>query len=452
MTHKNTAYLNKNGFALSKFIKIIPCGNGDGLFLNTLYRSVVKVDSQVFSALLDPDKRHLLNSREINELLESKVLAFENDGEEEIFKNWIDGICGDTRNIRATICVTSRCNLDCPYCFENGYIKQDSSDLTSDSARRVINWLKNYAIENKSQSIHIYYYGGEPTLCPNTIAYLSKVSKKEFGCLGICTSYSMYTNGTNLNSVLLKTLKQFKFEQLQITLDGPPEVHDKRRPFKNGRGSFDVIFSNVIKILAETKIKVLLLVNFDEENYRLVPDMLDKFVDLDVSKRVEFAFNPVFRTDTNTAYCDCYSLTDQNSFKVWRELYLSASQKGLYSEPFKVFNKGPCSFLRKSHLIFSPNGEIYKCIGFLGKRELSVGHINDDFSTTCKKIDTQVHMNVWENDHCRSCEFLPLCLGGCRFQSLVESGDIRKPICHKQLIENVEFKLMKEMAISKEDL
>lgn len=296
----------------------------------------------------------------------------------------------------------------------------------------------------KSKALSVYFYGGEPTLFPEKIKSICSDLTYQLKDKSIDLDFNMYTNGTLINSNVFQIIKDYKFNNLQITLDGPPNLHNPKRPMKNHKDSFDLIYNNICKILDTSTTHITLLMNFDNENYRAIDDFLDYFKKYKSNKKLEFVFNPLFITESNSNYCTAHSFkTDKESAQIWAELYKTTINKGYNCNPLRVFDSGPCSFLRASNLIFDTNGDIYKCIGFLGSSNLSVGNVNSNTSNSIlDKIENQISTSAWNNPECLSCSYLPLCIGGCRFHSLVSNNNIKEHYCHKELIEHCEINLI----------
>lgn len=428
---------------VSRFCQFVD-SNGGAVGLNTLHRSVAKLDDEIVQSL----KKKTLNSlpyEDIELLKKAKFLVPKDVDEVGLFRDWAYRIKYDTSSIRATIALTSRCNLDCSYCFEKGHMRQSPLDMSKKTADNIVSWLKTFASKYNSQKVSAYYYGGEPTLRIELIDYICEELEAQLKPLGIDNSFYMYTNGTIITDDLLRTIKNRKFQHLQVTLDGPRRIHNKRRGFKTGKGSFQIILTNIRRILGETYTKILLLVNFDQENHEHIPELLDILEQEGIARNVELAFNPVFQTNFNRAHCDQFSLPEFRTYQVWKTLYELALQRGFNCNALRIFQKGPCSFNRRSYLIFDPSGDIYKCIGFLGTQGLKVGNVKDNFLTTLERIEKQVAIEPWDNDKCRNCALLPLCLGGCRFHSYVKYGNITNTFCHEDLIKNVELGLIEEL-------
>jgi len=56
--------------------------------------------------------------------------------------------------------------------------------------------------------------------------------------------FNMTINGTLLNKEKIKFLVQNQFSIL-ISIDGPKEIHDRYRVFKNGKGTFNCLIKNL---------------------------------------------------------------------------------------------------------------------------------------------------------------------------------------------------------------
>lgn len=81
--------------------------------------------------------------------------------------------------------ITYRCNLRCAYCFANSYVNRWDTDMTLETAGRMLDWLK--AGNEKMVGI----MGGEPTVHPQLDDILKMVAEREMRC-------SIFTNGLEL--------------------------------------------------------------------------------------------------------------------------------------------------------------------------------------------------------------------------------------------------------------
>ena len=77
------------------------------------------------------------------------------------------------------------------------------------------------------------------------------------------------------------------------------------------------------------------------------------------------------------------------------------------------------------------DGFIYKCPGFVGKKDFSVGSLQTgitDYSRSYK-------LGIWKNEKCSDCEYLPLCFGGCRYMTFIRDGNIDALDCQKDYFD-----------------
>lgn len=81
--------------------------------------------------------------------------------------------------------ITYRCNLRCAYCFANSYVNRWDTDMTLETAGRMLDWLK--AGNEKMVGI----MGGEPTVHPHLDDILKMVADRGMHC-------SVFTNGLSL--------------------------------------------------------------------------------------------------------------------------------------------------------------------------------------------------------------------------------------------------------------
>ena len=362
------------------------------------------------------------------------------------FCKWFDAITNDCCEVKAVIFLTNRCNLACRYCFQDGYSRNKSRDLTRDTAERIISWISEVGRLNKSKVVHLYLYGGEPSLNAKLVEYISTEGKDSLERDGLKAIGHMFTNGVKLNGKIFSAIKSGFIQSLQITLDGMPEVHDRRRPYKGKQGTFRDILANVKRIVDESDAEIIILSNFDRENKDSVKELHGYLGDMGLTERLFFTFNPVFKTPYNCRHCNLYALPDNECYRVWSGLLAQTYKKGFRCNPLPIFDKGPCSYWRRSHFVFDTTGDIYKCIGMPGMKEFSIGNVASLSPESIGQLPAYgISGLVWDNNTCKNCPYLPLCLGGCRFHALVEYGDVKKPYCHKELIEQCEFETIKKI-------
>jgi len=204
---------------------------------------------------------------------------------------------------------------------------------------------------------------------------------------------------------------------IQVTIDGIREIHDARRPLKNGKGSFDTIMRNLREVAG--MVKIFLRTNIDKNNVDSYHKLLDELESYGLREKVCINLG---NTDADTDACYKYK---DNTFNV-REyaeivtgLYEMLLKRGFIIDsmiPLKHYVK--CASICKHGLRIYSNGDVYKCLGYLGRDDKRIGNINNPESIDLAP-DKWLSWDPFSNEHCKDCYILPMCQGGC-YQNWIE--------------------------------
>jgi uncharacterized protein len=146
-----------------------------------------------------------------------------------------------------TINVNQICNLHCQYCAAGG----DGSygdPVKKISVEKTLPQLK-YFIEKipAGDTLKINFVGGEPLLYAEGIDliydYLAPVCEAK----GLQLRIKIVTNGTQFTDTNLAILKKVR-PYLVVSLDGPAEINDQRRPSKGGLGTTAKVLAGLEKL------------------------------------------------------------------------------------------------------------------------------------------------------------------------------------------------------------
>lgn len=163
--------------------------------------------------------------------------------------------------------VTENCNFRCTYCkrtiasASGGHFSTDLSEKNAFLGIRYYfgkytSFFAGLSEKKKKLLLQIVppglsWYGGEPflnfDLIKKTAEYFKALPWVEYS---ISTDDLHFTANTNL-SIMNDEILRFLVDNqvgLYASLDGPAEEHDKCRVFGNGLGTFDLAFSNLLKI------------------------------------------------------------------------------------------------------------------------------------------------------------------------------------------------------------
>jgi uncharacterized protein len=271
---------------------IIPIdGKNESLIYNSRKNSLMTVSNNIVELLNDNSERLIneINPEELDALLEyGMILPSEFDEKGEIMKEdqmFFEDVVQKTECVKLTICPTYSCNLKCSYCFErvlgkdmyDRRMSRDIQDLIIKYYHKRCNELQGVSQIPDLDDV-IIWYGGEPLLNIEVIDYLQGKLNMIADQYGRSLRAQIVTNGTLLDAEKQQILKRNKIKSIQITLDGPPWIHNKRRFHPDHPdGSFDMILDNLRGI--DEYFKVSIRVNIDNKNSDYLSELLSILVE-----------------------------------------------------------------------------------------------------------------------------------------------------------------------------
>jgi len=124
---------------------------------------------------------------------------------------------------------TRLCNLRCTYC--NYWREGPNQVMRFPVLARAI---RDVLTSPRTVNVEFVWHGGEPTLLP--IAFYRKALwlQQRFRRPGQVVKNRVQTNATRLSDDWIEFWQRYRFV-VGVSLDGPPEVHDRRRVDRHGR-------------------------------------------------------------------------------------------------------------------------------------------------------------------------------------------------------------------------
>lgn len=396
----------KNNYKSSKFNIFIENNEGNFVF-NPLTFAFVKLNNEVLHCLKSTDlitedkiEKNLIDGMERTGLIVDSSL---NELDYLRFKHL--SVKYDKTVATLIIYPTLDCNFDCPYCFEKFKGKTISDEI--------LQRLKLY-IDRRSnllQSLIIRWSGGEPLIVWDKIVELSSSFIESCEKNKVNYRASIATNGYLLTEKIAKDFPELKIRSAQITVDGPPQIHNKRRIAKNNVNTFEKILEN-IKI-ATQYINVVIRVNIDKDNVKHFSELLSILQAEKVRKdRVRLFCKPVVSCFKEP---DLYA--DKEFYQIESELLKIAFDYGF---PFS-FHPNMRGFLRCPYyqigsFIICPEGKLYKCPLFIGDQKMAVGYIDEQGKAKLTNIPEYLKSfsyDPFNTKECKDCKILSLCFGKC---------------------------------------
>lgn len=307
------------------------------------------------------------------------------------------------------IAPTQNCNFRCTYCYEKEQLANCS--MNKKTQDNILEFVKKHI--TKITDLNIEWYGGEPLLELNTIQYLSKEFEQLCNNNHVRYTSSMITNGYLLDEKVISILNTCNISQLQVTLDGIKATHDKRRMFKDGSGTFDIIVHNLSLCKLFFEGKVVLRINIDKKNLDEVEDVKELLKTSGIDDYVTIYLGKVTNINNTCEESNCLQTYEFAERKLAYMLKKDSSDKYFQVNYPKPIGNCCGADFNMSYVI-GPDGMMYKCYMEIGCVERAIGNINDaKKSNKVALLYRYMLFDPTEDIQCSKCKYLPLCLGGC---------------------------------------
>ena len=427
------------------------------LMLNTLNHSIVFMKKNEWMILNDIiEGKVSLNQIDAIEIKESYnkliEMGFIIDAKIDEQKKFMNNLFRDWNNdnlLSFFILPTTNCNFACPYCYEFG-IKKENMVLSKQFLTSLLSYLEKYIDEGNVKVVNLILYGGEPTVHRSAVEVLLPRLKETFKTREIHFNTEIVSNGYLLSPSKSEFLRKFNWNRLQLTVDGPKDVHDKRRMLKNGQGTFEEIMKNLNYIISNKLVKNIdLRINYDKKNCKEIPKFLAFISDRYDPELFNISFGNISNTIGNTSvtvYIKKNAVGSDNISECYSFLIKAARHYG-FKEPLIYSPDGMCIAKRKNTIILMPNGDLYRCLSMVGREEFKCGNI---FDGTIRK-ESYLLPELYKDCFKKQCPFIPFCHTGCRFDSFVEYGTIETIKCNYENYRKINSEALKEIYYARKE-
>lgn len=390
---------------------------------NILTTSIVQLNREIYEALKENSFENL-SLDVLNALKKEGLIVEEKIDEKLVYKNFYDSIrLGEsTQNLTVTIVPSYNCNLACPYCLQGSgkLVKKMSIDDIDAILKFISVKVEDNDEELPIKHLSLSLYGGEAMMNKKEITYFCEESGKIAKRNKISTDYQMTTNLTLLDDSMIDLIEKFKIN-VQVTLDGTREQHNKRRIKHNGEGTYDIIIENLSKLVKRNlKNQITIRINIDSENISEAEKIFNEASKF--SDDVYFGFLQSFN-GYNDGYKEQCISEDHQSLIVSKKFNDILSSRN-YMIPQSFGKKSPCSICCRNKFYFDCNLDVYKCELLLNQPECRIGTLKRDGTIEIEgAYYEQMSFSPFEFEKCKKCKLLPICAGGCPGRKYIELGN-----------------------------
>jgi uncharacterized protein len=336
--------------------------------------------------------------------------------------------------------LTNQCNLSCQYCYEFGEDKVSTPEgkpkfMDVETAQASVDFLLDQSAGRRA--VHITFFGGETLMNFPLLKKVVTYANERAAAQGRSIDFSLTTNATLLTPAIIAFLSENRIG-VTVSMDGPPELHDKLRVFANGRGSYDIIEPRVRALIQNHRTRpITARVTLTSQ----VTDVIRIFRHL----KNELGFHEVGFAPVTTSPQRLYAINDRgmdhvlDQFHVLADEYLEYALRGEmhgFSNVSDTLSE-LCQGVNKSHpcgaalglMGVGPSGDIAPCHRFVDSDTHSLGHISTGIDRE-KQQDFLTRGHINSKYDCHTCWARPLCAGGCHHEAFVRYGDTGHPNLH----------------------
>jgi uncharacterized protein len=320
-----------------------------------------------------------------------------------------------------SLAVAQSCNLGCAYCYaREGSFGGTPRQMTVETALASVDFLLSQAAPG--ERVNLSFMGGEPLVNRSVLRQATCHASREAARRGIKISFSITSNGTLINDEDGKFFEEHGFA-VTISLDGARDVHDRLRPYKGGRGSFDTILRNVRGLLErQRRMQISARVTVTPENLDL-QGTLEHFVALGFHS---VGFSPMLAAPSRRSEMDrddlalmldamvaCGETFERRT--VAGERYPFANLLLALHEIHKGTHRPyPCG-AGAGYLGVSAEGDLSACHRFVGDPVGGLGSIQGGIDQA-RRDAWLAARHVHRQEPCRACWARYLCGGGCHHE------------------------------------
>ncbi len=310
------------------------------------------------------------------------------------------------------------CNLACRYCFaEEGEYHGRRALMSYEVGKKALDFL--IANSGSRRNLEVDFFGGEPLMNWQVVKDLVAYGREQEKIYDKRFRFTVTTNGVLLNDEIQEFINK-EMDNVVLSLDGRKEINDAMRPFRSGKGSYDLIVPKFQKLArSRRQEKYYIRGTFTRNNLDFGEDVLH-FAQLGFK---QISMEPVVGDES-----DPYAIREEDipaikeEYDRLAEIMIEKEKKG---EGFTFFHfmidldGGPCVAKRLSgcgsgteYLAVTPWGDLYPCHQFVGQEEFLMGNV-DEGIVKPEIADAFRSCSVYSKEKCRGCFAKFYCSGGC---------------------------------------
>lgn len=430
---------------ISHYTFFFDVDNREFYVYSTLSNALLELDKISYKILRDAQQERRKISadqleQETYDVLILKKFIIENDLDNFLFyKSIIEQQRVDKSYMHLTLAPTMDCCFNCHYCFEKYKGKNYMPELVMNSIIKYLNSL------NSKPEFRLTWFGGEPLMA---LSQMEQFYDKLIAGYKKPIKSNIVTTGFHINENVVRIMQKIGVDQVQITLDGLKETHNKVKVTVGCEDVFSKVLDNIELLLNISTIHVIIRVNLTKQNAHEYVELYNSLVKR-FKRFKHYGISPAFVMDRGS--CNV-SQAKETLFFMPDEI--AEFTLGLYDNhnihspflhyPSRFFNE--CAIRNIMSVSFDPEGYAYKCWEVIGNKEYAIGKLNCEGKMENINpiiLNRQLYgADPIDDAICSICKYLPICNGGCPIQR-IENVFSEKKNCYCTIYKDKMAKFLK---------
>jgi len=325
--------------------------------------------------------------------------------------------------------ISSRCNLWCSYCFREKEVDTELAD--KQLIYKAIDYMVYDCGRDAKGYTVIFEIASEPLLQPELLGEVYKYIKKLKSKTGKRIEIFFITNGTILSEKLIKLIKTVRKDRsISISIDGPKQLHDLQRTYRDGKGSYDQITAN-LGILRKKKIKYAAEAVISKNNpypLQILKHLLELgFVSVNIKpirQGTIFSFDKESLQILKKGYDDYFAYLKEELIVNRNSALLGVVIKDYALRPFWRILLNHKMNLRcmwgVNTISMDYKGDFYPCDSIMGTPDYIVGSVQTGIDW--EKFHQDLNCEI--RGECGECWARNICAGTCPINSINTNHDL----------------------------
>lgn len=315
-----------------------------------------------------------------------------------------------------TYALTYSCNFRCLYCYQEHQHESITDDAVGRTLKYVAKTLPDY------ERLKVHWFGGEPMLHMPIIEKTSRGLRAIASQLGKPYFAAITTNGSLFTETNAGRLREdCGVTQVQFTIDGPPDVHNRIRRRRSGRGTYEIVAQAIARATRHDFL-TFVRINLSPANIDGVQLILRDLAARGLGPHNIRLYANEMKQHTASSPDGSLYFSSIRDYGLSLVKCLRAMSEFGYPLPSPRPLDVNCAFDKPSSVLFGTDGNLRHCTTGTD-RSLAFLDAKGEICAQSERRHCLHSTQPWDDPTCADCTFLPTCMGGCSY--LGEEGKVK---------------------------